>query len=56
MVDIVVVWQSVQPRLQVAFSLSLNNPEAENNYKVIVCSLHKAPSAIDREYYPAAFK
>jgi hypothetical protein len=55
MVDIVVGWQSVQPKLQVAFSLSLNNPETENNYNVIICSLHKALSAIDREYYPAAF-
>lgn len=56
MVDIVVVWQLVQPRLQVAFSLSLNNPEIEINEKVTVCSLHKALYATDREYYLAVFK
>ena len=56
MVDIMVVWQSTQPRRQVAFSLSLSNLEIENNEKVIVCSLHKALSATEREYYQAAFK
>ena len=55
MVDIVMGWQSVQPKLQVAFSLSFNNPETENICKVTICLLHKGLSAIDTEYYPAAF-